>query len=180
MRVVKSLQLFLALFIILMSTSPAFCQIGYFKPDEYGVKYFQQEPPWEYNWRLKANNLFTAITFVVADQDGNETVLIEQEKFRIDTPREYIFRLDESQMMQGTSNPPLSIPVGFSRTGEKPYGESTWAYLKGDTVNSVVYNQNLTGDYQLEKSGEIIIATYKTSLGAQEYIYTFKVKYGIN
>lgn len=147
-------------------------QKTYFEKDEYGALYWQAETDWPYNWRFKTKTDFKFIEIVIIDQNENQDVLVDNETMN-HSPFLFAFRLDEPKLMGSKTHPTLSIPYGYSRIGNKPMGVSNWATVEGNKVIAVSYNHNP----HFDKSGEMSVATYKTSTGKQEFTSTIKITY---
>ncbi len=151
----------------------------YFDENEYGVLYWKSEGDWSHNWRFKTKANFKLLEIGIFDQNGKYEVLVDNETMNGYAPLEFGFRLNNPKLMGSKANPTLSIPFGYSRIaviGKGAMGLSNWAQIEGDKLINVEYDNNPTFD-DLDKSGEIILATYKTSDHEKEKLYTIKIKY---
>lgn len=150
-----------------------------FLSDEYGVLYWESKEDWFYNWRFKTKNKLKSIEIIFVDQDGKQEVLVDNKTMNGYFSLEFGFRLSDPGPMGNLANPDLSIPFGYSRMGDHPMGISNWEKLEGNKLENVVYNKNSSNEDQFNKSGEIILATYKTADDAREFTSTIKIKYEI-
>ncbi len=158
-------------------------QRKFFTKDEYGVLYWKKSGDWIHNWQFKTKTNFKSIQIVLIDSDGNERILVDNDKMNGYSPLEFGFRLGGTTLMGSSIDPQLSIPFGYSRVGSienHPLGLSDWAILGGNSIKDArVYNRSNSAADPFTKSGEIGLATYKTSDDAQEFTSTIKIKYGI-
>ncbi len=171
------MRLILPLCIWLAAVCPFVNAGEYFEKDAHGVLYFDREAPWVSNWRLKTNTVFRSIKLVLTDDLGQESIIVDEDKFIAHNAVEFVVRLGTSQIMTGTSNPPIAVPVGFSRISERPLGISDWAYMQGESVKEVVYNKDYEGAYDFASKGEIVLAHYTTLEAGRERHYMLKVVY---
>jgi len=143
-----------------------------FAKDEYGSLYWESEKGWKYNWLFKTKTNFKSIEIVIIDRNGNQDILVDNETMN-HSPFWFEFRLNEPKLIGSKTSPTLSIPFGYSRSGYKPKGESSWAHIKGNKVIETTYNRNPSFD----ESGRMVIIEVKTSDDTQEFKYTILLKY---
>lgn len=148
-----------------------------FLKDEYGVLYWEAKEDWSYNWRFRTKTNLKSIEIIIVDQEGKEEILVDNKTVNGYFPLEFCFRLNVPKLTGSSTYPNLSIPFGFSQTAAHPKAVASWSNLGGINLIGAVYNKNIYGEDKFTKSGEIILATYKTSDGKKEFMSTIKIKY---
>jgi len=166
--------------IILFMATVADCQEQtqrFFSKDEYGVHYWEAKENWTYNWLFKTKANLKSIEIIIIDQEGKQNILVDSKTMNDSFPIEFGFRINDPKLMGDSINPKLSIPFGFSRIGSHPMGMSNWAVLDGSKLTEVVYNKSAFSEDRFTKSGEFILASYKTTDGTREFMTTIIIRY---
>lgn len=167
---------FLMMALLSCQSSTVENQKDYFDEDEYGILHWDAEGDWQQNWRFKPETELASIEIVLLDQDNHLEVLVEKESANNLQPLEFGFRLNPPKLTGSDSSPNLSIPFGFSRIAGmegNSMGLSSWAQIDGNAIIETTYNQ----EPRLGRDDKIILATYRTTDGNEDFSYTIELRY---
>ncbi len=146
-----------------------------FAKDEYGALFWSEET-YQNVWYFRTDAVFRDIKIVLIDSGGEEKVLVENKTLQGFVPLVFRFFLGEAKAEQNGLQTEIRATYGFSRSGERPVGQSGGLTFKGTEVKKIYINKILSAKDILHASRNSILATIETQDHEKTFNYIIQLQ----